>query len=102
MNRWPVQEAKARFDDLLEACLCDGPQMLTMHGTETAVLVPIEEWRRLLARARPTLKELLLAEGARTEFLAPKRSRKDRQKIARSSRGAILEFLSIEDGFHLF
>jgi antitoxin Phd len=82
MNRWPVQEAKARFDDLLEACLRHGQQMLTMHGAEMAVLVPIEEWRRLQGRTRPTLKELLLAEGARGDIPVPKRGRLVRCAIA--------------------
>ena len=83
MNRWPVQEAKAHFDGLLEACLRDGPQMLTMHGAEMAALVPIEEWRRLQPRTRPTLKELLLAEGPRGDIPAPKRGRLVRRAIAR-------------------
>jgi hypothetical protein len=40
---------------------------------EAAVLVPIEEWRRLQGLARPTLKELLLAEGPGYEPLVPPR-----------------------------
>jgi antitoxin Phd len=79
MNRWPVQDAKAHFNDLLEACLRDGPQMLTTDGAETAVLVPIEEWRRLQGRTRPTLKELLLAEGARGDIPAHKRGQHGRR-----------------------
>ena len=58
---WPVQEAKARFSELLEKSVTEGPQIVTKRGVETAVLVPIDEWRRLQQRARPTLKELLLA-----------------------------------------
>ena len=83
MNRWPVQDAKARFGDLLETCLRNGPQMLTTDGAETAVLVPIDEWRRLQGRMPPTLKELLLAEGARGDIPAPKRGRLVRRAIAR-------------------
>lgn len=64
---WPVQEAKARFSELLEKSLNEGPQIVTKRGVETAVLVPIEEWRRLQQRARPTLKELLLASEPRFE-----------------------------------
>ena len=41
MNTWPVQDAKARFSELLTACLTDGPQMVTKRGTEAAVLVPM-------------------------------------------------------------
>jgi antitoxin Phd len=70
-----VQEAKARFSELLAASLKDGPQLVTKRGVEAAVLVPIEEWRRLERAARPTLKELLLGEWPRFENLAPPRRR---------------------------
>ena len=58
---WQVQDAKARFSEFLDASLRDGPQVVTRRGVEAAVLVPIEEWRRLKQAARPTLKQLLLA-----------------------------------------
>lgn len=57
---WPVCDAKARFSELLDATLRDGPQVVSRRGVETAVVVPIEEWKRLKARAKPTLKEVLL------------------------------------------
>ena len=57
---WPVQDAKARFSEFLEASLKEGPQVVTRRGVEEAVLVPIEEWRRLKQTARPSLKEWLL------------------------------------------
>ena len=72
---WPVQEAKARFSELLEKSLNEGPQIVTKRGVETAVLVPIEEWRRLQQRARPTLKELLLAPEPRFDMEIPDRHR---------------------------
>jgi prevent-host-death family protein len=68
-----MQDAKARFSELLEACLNEGPQIVTRRGVEVAVLVSIEEWRRLPA-AGPTLKELLLAETPRAEIpVSPRR-----------------------------
>ena len=83
MHIWPVQDAKARFSEFLDACITDGPQVVTRRGTEAAVLVPIEEWRRLQAAARPSLKQLLLADSARTEMLAPERGRaRRRQAVA--------------------
>jgi prevent-host-death family protein len=51
---WPVQQAKARFSELLDTCQREGPQLVSRRGTETAVLVPIEQWRRLQAAARPS------------------------------------------------
>jgi prevent-host-death family protein len=73
MRSWQVQDAKARFSELLDATLKDGPQMVTRRGVEAAVLVPVEQWRRLQRDAQPTLKELLLCEGPRFEALAPPR-----------------------------
>lgn len=74
-RRWPVQDAKARFSELLEASLNEGPQIVTRRGVEAAVLVPFEEWLRLQSSARPTLKELLLAETPRAEIPVPARRR---------------------------
>jgi prevent-host-death family protein len=70
---WQVQDAKARFSEFLDASLRDGPQIVTRRGVEAAVLVPIEEWRRLKHAARPTLKQLLLAPEARFEIPIPER-----------------------------
>jgi antitoxin Phd len=73
-KRWPVQDAKARFSELLDASLRDGPQVVTKRGVEAAVLVPVDEWRRLQGAARPSLKELLLAESPRGDIVvAPRR-----------------------------
>lgn len=72
---WPVQDAKARFSELLDVTLRDGPQIVTRRGEEAAVLVPVEQWRRLQTAARPTLKELLLAESPRAEIPVPPRRR---------------------------
>ncbi|MEX2614558.1 MAG: type II toxin-antitoxin system Phd/YefM family antitoxin [Alphaproteobacteria bacterium] len=70
---WPVQDAKAHFSAFLDATLAEGPQVVTRRGKEAAVLVPIDQWRRMEKLARPDLKELLLAPEARTEALTPPR-----------------------------
>ncbi len=80
MRHWPVQDAKARFSELLDACSTEGPQMVTKRGVETAVLVPAAEWRRLKDRARPSLKELLLAPDGRGELLLPPRGGQRRRE----------------------
>jgi prevent-host-death family protein len=72
-NTWQVQDAKARFSEMLETSLVNGPQIVSKRGVETAVLVPIDQWRRLQRMTRPSLKELLLAPEARTEALTPPR-----------------------------
>ena len=57
---WQVYDAKARFSELLDAALKDGPQVVTRRGVETAVLVHIDEWKRLRAQERPSIKDPLL------------------------------------------
>ena len=73
MKSWAVQDAKARFSELLDTCLRDGPQVVTRRGADTAVLVPVGDWQRLQQGARPTLKALLIADYARGELDLPKR-----------------------------
>ena len=80
-RNWPVQDAKARFSELLETCVREGPQVVTRRGAEAAVLVPITEWKRLCQRARPSLKALLLADFARTDLTIPPRGRHRRRSI---------------------
>lgn len=78
---WPVQEAKARFSLMLEVCMTNGPQVVTKRGREAAVLVSIEEWRRLQRSATPSLKDLLLADDGRSESLVPDRGEAKRRPV---------------------
>jgi antitoxin Phd len=75
MRTWPVKDSEVRFSELLDACLSEGPQMVTRHGIEVAVLLPLLQWRRLQSAARPLLKELLLSDQARPDMLIPPRGR---------------------------
>ncbi|HEX7061258.1 MAG TPA: type II toxin-antitoxin system prevent-host-death family antitoxin [Woeseiaceae bacterium] len=70
-----IETLVRRVQNRLQASLTEGPQLVTMRGKETAVLVPVEEWRRLSERARPGLKELLLAPEPRAEIPIPERGR---------------------------
>lgn len=81
MHAWPVQDAKARFSEFLDACLSQGPQMVTRRGAEAAVLVPVQEWRRLQSAAQPSLKQLLLASQPRGDLAVPPRGRAKRRPI---------------------
>lgn len=83
MHAWAVQDAKARFSELLDACMTEGPQLVTKRGAEAAVLVPVEEWRRLKASARPGLKQLLLSEQGRHGLDLPERGQARRRQPER-------------------
>jgi prevent-host-death family protein len=55
---WQIQTAKARFSELVERTLKEGPQTVTRHGKPVAVMVPAEEYRRLRTGGK-SLKALL-------------------------------------------
>ena len=80
MQTWAVQDAKSRFSELLDACLTNGPQVVTRRGTEAAVLVPVEIWKRLQAGAKPSLKALLLADNGRGDLVLPERGQARRRR----------------------
>ena len=46
-DHWQVQDAKQRFSEMIRAVTSDGPQVITRHGEDVAVVVGIEEYRRL-------------------------------------------------------
>lgn len=61
---WQLQEAKQRFSELIRRVEREGPQVVTRHGEEVVVVVPVEEFRRMSEREggrKPDSKELLMS-----------------------------------------
>src|SRR6266849_3532314 len=46
-GRWLLQDAKARFSELVRRVRSEGPQRVTVHGRDEVVVVSAEEFRRL-------------------------------------------------------
>ena len=46
-GRWPLQDAKARFSELVRRARSEGPQHVTLHGREEVVVISAEAFRRL-------------------------------------------------------
>ncbi len=59
MALWQVQQAKTRLSEVIEDAHGKGPQIITRHGTERAVVLSMEDYRALTAH-KPDLKEYLL------------------------------------------
>jgi antitoxin Phd len=57
---WQIQEAKARLSEMVARTLKEGPQTVTRHGKPVAVLVPVDQYRRLRGKGK-TMKEMLAA-----------------------------------------
>ena len=50
--RWQLQAAKARFSEVFRRARSEGPQWITRQGKEAVVMVPAEEFERLVERAK--------------------------------------------------
>jgi antitoxin Phd len=46
-DHWQIQDAKQRFSEMIRAVASEGPQVITRHGEDVAVVVDIAEYRRL-------------------------------------------------------
>jgi prevent-host-death family protein len=46
-RRWPLQDAKARFSELVRRVRSEGPQHVTVHGRDEVVVISADEFRRL-------------------------------------------------------
>ena len=46
-GRWRLQDAKARFSELVRRVRSEGPQHVTVHGRDEVVVISAEEFRRL-------------------------------------------------------
>ena len=72
MATWQLQEAKTRLSELIEDAHSEGPQIITRHGAERAVVLSIEEYRGLTAQ-EPDFLEYLLG-GPKVESFEIRRS----------------------------
>ena len=80
MGTWQLQEAKAKLSEVIELAAKGGPQTITQRGVATAVVVPIDQWRRMESGNRPTLMELLRS-GPDIEIPIPPRGRHRHRKL---------------------
>ena len=65
--RWQVQEAKQKFSEVLRQASKNGPQFVTRHGEEVAVVIDISEYRHLRGQEM-SFKEFLLDGPTSDEF----------------------------------
>src|SRR5271155_402824 len=84
---WATAEAKARFSEVIDHALADGPQTITRNGQKAVVVVSAEEWQR-----RPNAKATLRSSSqhrpceARTSRLSGPRMGRARSSCEFSAR----------------
>lgn len=65
MSNWQLQQAKQKLSKVVDDAISSGPQIITRHGEEAAVVISVADYRRLKAR-QPTFKQWLL-EGPKVD-----------------------------------
>jgi prevent-host-death family protein len=73
MAQWQVQQAKTHLSELLEEAVAEGPQIITRHGSEHAVVMSITDYRALTEQ-RQNFRDYLLS-GPKAKSFDLKRSR---------------------------
>ena len=66
MTKWQLQDAKQQFSRVVERARTEGPQLVTRNGKEVAIVLDVEEYRRLSSHGGDFKRFLL--EGPRFEF----------------------------------
>jgi prevent-host-death family protein len=56
---WSLQEAKAKFSELVRRAQTEGPQVVTVHGKEAVIISPVKELADRAAETGAGLVELL-------------------------------------------
>ena len=59
MTRWQLQEAKNRLSELVRKARAEGPQMITMRGDDTVVVLAAEDFRKLAGQSKGDLVEFI-------------------------------------------
>lgn len=58
MGQWQLQDAKARFSEVIKSARKEGPQQVTVRGKPSAVVISVEEYEAM-RRQRPGFVELM-------------------------------------------
>ena len=59
MASWQLQEAKARFSEVVKSAENEGPQEITVHGRAAAVVLSAQAYARLRGDAGGTLVDFM-------------------------------------------
>ena len=81
IQSWTVAEAKAKFSEILERAMAEGPQTITKRGRTAAVVVGAEEWERKTRRAG-NLAQFFAASPLRGSHLKIRRLKAAPRKIS--------------------
>ena len=79
MDAWKLQDAKARFSEVVERALHDGPQVVTRHGQNAVVIVAYRDF--VGAEPAQDFKDFLLSIPRVGFEIKPSRRRPRRTEL---------------------
>ena len=63
MERWKLEDAKARLSEVVRRAGTAGPQWVTVRGKEAAVILAPEQFRQLLPKPKGQLSLVRFLQG---------------------------------------
>ena len=79
MATWQVQQAKARFSEVIDSAKTEGPQTISRHGAEQAVVISMDDYRAMTSEADAFKRHLL--SGPKFDSFTIPRSRDTGRRI---------------------
>lgn len=77
---WQLQEAKNKFSEVLNCALSEGPQIITRHGEETAIILSIKDYKKII-KPKSNLVDFLKKSPLQGSKLSLQRSRELSRKV---------------------
>jgi prevent-host-death family protein len=75
LHRWALQDAKARFSELVRRARSEGPQYVTVHGRDEVVVISVQDFKRLAGeQTGKALVDALQASPYRDIEIEPERA----------------------------
>jgi len=82
LDRWKLEDAKARFSEVVRLAGTDGPQLVTIRGKEAAVILTPEEYERLLPKPRDHQPLVRFLQGLGLDRIEIEREKDTGREIA--------------------
>jgi antitoxin Phd len=61
--KWKLEDAKARFSEIVRLARSEGPQRVTVRGKDAVVVISVEALERLLPPAKPRQNLVAFLQG---------------------------------------
>ncbi len=75
MTTWQIQEAKNKFSEVIARAQTEGPQVITRHGVEVALVMPYSRYKKLTAE-RKRMGDFFMDSPLRNSGLEIKRDKR--------------------------